>query len=449
MLKKLTAAIHNRFNPEQIKVITNIGWLASERIFRMAVGFLTLAWTARYLGVNQFGSLNYAIAFIAIFSPLGQLASDQVTFRDLINYPEAKEKILGSSFLIKFLTGIATLLSSIASILLLQKNDPLICELVIIVSISSLLGGFGVIELWFQSQVDSKYTIWARSGAFMIGTLLRVAFLEFKAPIEVFAWLVVIESFLNVVGFIFVFKLAGNDIFAWRANWKLSKELMRVSFPLVFSTLAIVVYMRIDQVMLGQLADTQSVGIYSAAVRLSEIWPFVSTLLVKSLAPSIISAKKVSEESYYSKMQRLCTFQALLVYCIAIPMTFLSTPFVALVFGQSYAPAGIILSIHIWSSMFLFLGYVKEIWITTEGVTWFAFSFTIVGALMNVMLNFILIPLYKEVGAAVATVISYCFADYVMCFLYPPSRRFGWMMTQAMSLNLVKSPVTFKGRILD
>jgi len=116
---------------------------------------------------------------------------------------------------------------------------------------------------------------------------------------------------------------------------------------------------------------------------------------------------------------------------------------VILVFGQEYAPAGIVLSIHIWSSMFLFLGYVKEIWIMTEGITWFAFAFTVTGAIMNILLNFVLIPPYKEVGAAVATVISYGFADYVMCFLYPSARRFGWIMTQAMSLNLIKASSSF------
>lgn len=439
MLKKFIKIFHNKFNAEQLKVIANISWLTAERLFRMAVGFLTLAWTARYLGVEQFGSLNYAIAFTAMFAPLSQLASSQITFRDLVNSPEQKDKILGTSCLIKFIVGIIVFFLSIISILLLQSGDPLITKLVIILSISSLFWGFGVIELWFQSIVELKYTIWARNSVFLLSTISRIALLELEAPIELFAWLIVIESLLNAVGFIIVFKLDGNSIFTWRTNWKFSKELMRISFPLIFSTLAIVIYMRIDQVMLGQLANSESVGIYSAAVRLAEIWPFASTMIVKSIAPSIIAAKKVSEEVYYRKLQKLCNLQALMVYCIAIPMTFLGTPFVVLAFGSEYASAGTVLSILTWSSMFLFLGYVKEIWITTEELVWFAFAFSLGGAVMNIALNFALIPPYKEFGAAIATVISYGFADYVMCFLYPPARRFGWIMTQAMSLNLIKA----------
>lgn len=443
MPTKLVTFVQNKFDAEQRKIIANIAWLAAERIFRMAVGFFTLAWTARFLGVEQFGTLNYALAFVAIFSPLAQLASDQITFRDLVNEPEAKERILGSAFLLKSLAGLIIFGISVVAVSLLQSSDPLVVKLVVIVGAASFFSGFSVIELWFQSKVDSKYVIWARNSSFVLGTIARIILLELKAPIAFFAWLVVIESLLNSIGFIVVFRWANYQIFNWRFDWEYSKSLMKISFPLIFSTLAIVIYMRIDLVMLGQLADTEAVGIYSVAVKLSEIWPFASTMIVKSLAPSIISSKGVSANTYYDKLQRLCNFQAILVYAIAIPMTFLSTPLITLLFGAEFAPAGTVLSIHIWSSMFLFLGYVKEIWITTEGITWFAFIFTVAGAAMNVLLNFILIPPYREVGAAVATVISYGFADYIMCFLYPPARRFGWMMTQAMSLNLLKVKSSF------
>ncbi|ESA37260.1 polysaccharide biosynthesis protein [Leptolyngbya sp. Heron Island J] len=438
MLDKLNKIISGQLGSDQRKILINIGWLASERVFRMGVGFITLSWTARFLGVEQFGTLNFALAFVGLFSPLSKLASDQITFRDLVTDPGNKEKILGTAATIKFISGIVIFFVAICSILFLKQNEFLICKLVIIISGASLFSGFNVIETWFQSQVEVKYTIWAKNCIFILITILRIIFLQLEAPVEFFAWLVVTESLFNIIGFIFVFKITGNNIFAWRYDWHLAKELLRISFPLVFSTLAIVIYMKIDQVMLGQLSNQKSVGIYSAAVRLSEIWPFASTMIVRSLAPSIISAKKLSEENYYSKLQGLCNLQALLVYCIAIPMTFLATPFVVLIFGQEYSAAGIVLSIHIWSSMFLFLGYVKEIWITTEELTWFAFSFTAFGALMNIALNALLIPIYQEVGAALATVISYGLADYIICFVYPSARRFGLIMTQAMTLGLIR-----------
>lgn len=438
MLNKITKAIQKRIKPENIKVLINIGWLLSERVFRMIMGFFLLAWTARYLGANQFGELNYAIAFAAIFLPLFQLASDQIIFRDLVRTPNLKDNILGTGFILKFLLGIVVFILASGSIIFLQPNEPLTINLVIIVSIPSLFGGISIIEAWFQSQVELKYTIWSRNIVFALVTLIRIFLLQNQASLMAFAWLVVIENAANAIGFIVIYRLTGKNILAWRGNWKRAKKLMKISWPLILSSLAITIYLRIDQVMLGQLATTEQVGLYSAAVRLSEVWPFASTAIIKSIAPSIIAAKNESEELYYKKLQRLATSQALLVYCIAIPMTFLATPFVILVFGKEYAAAGGVLAIHIWSSMFLFLGYVKEIWITTEELTVFAFFFSVVGAVTNVILNFLLIPKYQAMGAAIATVVSYGCADYLACFFYKPARKFGWIMTQAMTLNLIK-----------
>lgn len=141
MLNKITTAIQKRIKPEQFKVLINIGWLLSERVFRMIMGFFLLAWTARYLGANQFGELNYAIAFGAIFMPLFQLASDQIIFRDLVRTPNLKEDILGTGFLLKFLIGIIVFSLASGSIIFLQPNEPLTINLVIIISIPSLFGG--------------------------------------------------------------------------------------------------------------------------------------------------------------------------------------------------------------------------------------------------------------------------------------------------------------------
>jgi PST family polysaccharide transporter len=116
-------------------------------------------------------------------------------------------------------------------------------------------------------------------------------------------------------------------------------------------------------------------------------------------------------------------------------MTFLSTPLIVLAFGKHYAPAGLVLSVHIWSSMFSCFGVIKDTWIAVEGLTSYALSISILGALMNILLNFWLIPIYGAMGAAVATVVSYGFTDYITCFLYPPARPMGWVMTKALSLS--------------
>ena len=196
------------------------------------------------------------------------------------------------------------------------------------------------------------------------------------------------------------------------------------------------IYLYVDQIMLGQLATPSSVGIYAVAVKLSENWAFLVLTMTRSVTPHIIEAKKISEELYYQRLQQICNLSAIIFYIVAIGLTFFATPLIVLFFGKNYAPAGIVLSIHIWSSIWMFFGNIKEVWIATEELTGFALAASFLGAVMNISLNFWLIPIYQEVGAAIATVISYTFTDYIMCLIYPPARKFWWVMTKALALNI-------------
>ncbi|NER19679.1 MAG: flippase [Symploca sp. SIO1C2] len=436
--------VFQKISPNLRKILSNTGWLVAERVLRMAVGFFILAWVARYLGADQFGLLNYAISFVIIFTTIAHLGLNHFVVRDSVSEPSHKDEILGTAFLLRLSSGILSFLLVNIIIFLLRPDETLTRIIVVIVSSTLLFQEFKVIDDWFQSQVQSKYVVSARNTAFIIMTLVRVILIQIKAPLIAFALAYLMESALTFIGLIIAYQVSGQKIQAWRGNWLRAKSLMKVSWPLIFSNLAIMVYLYIDQIMLGQLADNKAVGVYAAAVRLSETWPFMATAIVSSAAPSIIAAKKVSETVYYEKIQKLCNFLEIIVYAIAIPMTFLSTFLVVLVFGQDYAPAGGILSIHIWSSLFVFLGYVKNIWIATEELTGFALSASIIGATINILLNIWLIPKYQGIGAAIATVISYGCADYMMCFIYPPARKFGWVMTKAMSLNGITKALRYK-----
>ena len=443
MFKKISLTIQN-LSPNLRKILSNTSWLLAERIFRMAVGFFILAWMARYLGVDQFGLLNYAISFVIIFATIAHLGLNHFVVRDSVSEPSSKDEILGTAFLLRLISGIAAFLLVTGIIFLLRPDDQLSRIVVVIVAATLLFQEFNVIDDWFQSQVQSKYAVSARNTAFIIMTLVRVTLIQTKAPLIGFALAYSIESALTVIGLVIAYQVSGQKIQAWRGKWLRAKNLMKVSWPLIFSNLAIMVYLYIDQIMLGQLADNKAVGVYAAAVRLSETWPFMATAIVSSAAPSIIAAKQVSETFYYEKIQKLCNFLELIVYSVAIPMTFLSTYLIVLVFGQEYAPAGGILSIHIWSSLFVFLGYVKNTWIAIEELTGFAVAASFIGAATNILLNLWLIPKYQGMGAAIATVISYGCADYVLCFIYPPARKFGWVMTKAMGLNGISTIIKRK-----
>jgi polysaccharide transporter, PST family len=437
MLNKLSNKIAN-LAPNIQKIIANTSWLVGGKILRTGLAFVVTALMARYLGVAQFGVLNYAFALTAIFANLAQMGLSHFVLRDTVSEPERKYEILGTAVALEFISGLTSFLLMIVTIFLLRPDDPLARTIVIIMSTSLIFQSLSDnIDTWFQSQFQSKYAIISDQVAFAIATVGRIVLIQLQAPLIAFAILVLAESILSTTNMILAYQHTGQKIKNWRVNWDRAIELVKVSWPLIFSSISVMIYLYVDQIMLGQLADARAVGIYAVAVKLSENWAFLVLAISRSVAPYIVEAKKIGEQEYYQRIQNLCNLLVLIFYGVAIPLTFFSTPIVVAIFGESYAPAGIVLSIHIWSSIWMFFCNVKQIWIAAEELTIFAMTASFTGAVMNIALNFWLIPIYKELGAAIATVVSYFFADYVMCFIYPPARKFGWVMTKALALNII------------
>ncbi|WP_295621680.1 flippase [Chamaesiphon sp. GL140_3_metabinner_50] len=435
MLNKLNSAIE-KLSPNIRKILANMGWLVGGRILRVAISLFVIAWMARYLGTDGFGTLNYAIALISIFANVAEMGLTHFVVRDAINEPEHRYEILGTAFILRLFSGIASFLLVIATIFWLRPNDPAIRSIVIIMSGSLLFQNFSAIDAWFSSQVQSKYTVIASNVSFIFMTLVRVGLLETNAPLIAFAFTILAEDILGAINLVIAYQKTGQKIQNWRANWLRAGKLLSVSWPLIFSNLSVMIYLYVDQIMLGQLATTKAVGLYAVAVKISENWGFLVLTITRSVTPHIIEAKKISEQLYYERLQNICNLSAVIFYVVAISLTFFSQPLIVLLFGREYGSAGIVLSIHIWSSIWMFFGNIKQVWIATEELTGFALTASFLGAIINIGLNFWLIPIYQEVGAAIATVISYTFTDYVMCFIYRPARKFGWVMTKALALNM-------------
>jgi PST family polysaccharide transporter len=214
---------------------------------------------------------------------------------------------------------------------------------------------------------------------------------------------------------------------------KRAKSLLKDSWPLLLSSISITIYMQIDQIMLGHMIGDEAVGIYSAALRISAVWYFIPMAIVASTFPAILESKKRSEKQYYARLQKLFDLMVVISVGLALPTTFLSTSIVTLLFGEAYRDAGIILSIHIWAAVFVFLGVASSQWIIAEGRQVLSLQRSVIGAFVNVALNLWLIPVYGAVGAALATIISYSVAAFFADVIYKETRKIFSMKVRALN----------------
>jgi len=405
------------------KVLGNTGWLISDKIIRMAIGLFVAAWVARYLEPDQYGLLNFCLALVALVGVLSNFGLQELIIRNVVKDPEKSNALLGTAFFIKAIGGILVFFISILIALLIRPNDPTSNILVIIIAAGSIFQSFDVIEFYFKSQIKAKYSVIAKSISFFVINVLKIILIIVEAPLIAFALAVTADILLGSASLVAAYRLSGNFIRKWKMSLALAKEYLAEGYLLAISSIAVLIYMRIDQIMIGQLIGDNEVGLYSAAVKLSEVLYVIPLALIQSTAPALVKLYNTNIHKYNSILQKLFNLLTLIGLVIAIPTLFLSSWIVEIVFGSAYTVSSGIFAIHIWSIIFVGWGVLRYHVLIFEKLVYITVISSVCGALANVVANFFLIPVYKGEGAAFATLIAQIIAASLVLFFFRQSRK--------------------------
>jgi O-antigen/teichoic acid export membrane protein len=414
------------------KYFKNTGWLMFGKILSMVVGFMI----ARYLGASLFGDLSYADAFTTIIAAVGALGLDSFIIREIINEPLKKDEILGTSLLLRLGVNLLLIPLTVGIYLLFhqyadQPGNPL-TWVVLILAFASFFKSFNVIDSYFQSQVASKYVVTVQNICVFISAVVKILLVVFNLPLIYFAAALSFDSLSLAAGLVFMYHKRGFTLLSWTFSRRRAIGLLKKSFPLILSAVMVSIYMKIDQVMLKDVGSVE-VGIYSAAARISEAWYFIPIAIVTSVFPAIIHARKTDIDRYTKRLKNLYDLLVFISLPVAVLISFLGTDIIHLLYGDAYQGAGHMLSIHIWSGIFVFLGSASSQYLLAEGYTMISFQRTAFGAVVNILLNLWLIPLYGGVGASVATLIA-CFISTFYLLFIPKTRVQGVMMLKSLFL---------------
>ena len=413
------------------KYFANTSWLLIERALRMAVSLFVSIYVVRYLGPERFGLLSYALSFVGIFVVLATLGLDEVVIRELIKTPEQREKILGSSFLLK-LVGTLLMWAAILVAIPFTENDSQTNILIIIIAFGVLFQAFNVIDLSFQADVKSKYVVHAQFVQLIISSIVKIILVVNEAPLILFASVFSLDVIVLAMGLVFAYLYNGENIFSWKWSFETSKYLLHDSWPLILAGVVVSVYMKIDQVMIKEMLGAKEVGLYAAAVKLSEAWYFLPMAIASSLFPAIINAKVYQKEVYYQRLQKLYDLMVWIAIAIALPISILSSWIVELLYGNEYLESSSVLNIHIWSGIFIFLGVASSKYLIAENYIKKTFYRTFVGALLNIIMNYYLIGTMGIKGAAISTFVSHFFAAYFYDLLDKDLRKMFILKTKSL-----------------
>ncbi len=418
---------------ETRRIIANSGWLFFDKIIRQGLNLLLTAYIARYLGVATFGEWNYAIAFVALFSFLSTFGLYNILLRDFVRSPERAGEIIGSAISIRFIGGCLTLLFSTIFIFVFKPNESVLHLLVLFTAANYIVQSTDVVDYYFQSKLKSNWIALSRSISFIAFGVTKLLLVYYKFDVTYFATVQAAE-FL-VAGLLLLYFLSKTiPINLIKFNRVVVTQLILDATPILFAEIAIIIYMRTDQVMIGEMIGDSALGNYSAAVKLSEIWYFIPGVICSSLFPSIIKAHAENPLLYKQKLQKLYELLSGISVSIALVVSLTSYWIILILFGPEYSEAASVLTIHVWAGVFVFWGFASNQQLVIEHLTRLSLYRTIIGMVVNVIFNFLLIPLWGIKGSAVATLLAQASSAWLSSLFFIKSRPIFWMNLRSLNL---------------
>ncbi len=423
--------------PEILRgLVANTSWLLGERILRMCVNLAVGIYVARYLGPGNFGALSYALSFVGLFSVFVLLGLPRILIRELVRTPEQSGRLLGTTCGLMVLGGLAALGVLAATVFALDITR-VERWMILIIGGGLVFQAGNVLEYHFQAVMQTRQVATAQTLQLAVSTLVRIALILAQAELIWFAAAAALDSCLTACTLAILYRRSRFTAQAWRFSRATAAVLLKDAWPLMLSTIAVTVYMKVDQVMIRSMLDADAVGQYAAAVRVSEGWYFIPVAITAAVFPTLLNARQEGNAVYLEKIQSLFNVMVWLAVAIAIPITFLSGRIVTLLYGSAYLPSAPILTVHIWAAVFVFTNNALQQWYIAEGLEKLAAVRTGAGLCLNIALNYLLIPAYGALGAAWATLVTRALVGFLINFIFSSTRPMFWMIFRSLALGLV------------
>jgi O-antigen/teichoic acid export membrane protein len=425
----ISSFIHRRIGqrPNLVKIVHNISWLFFDKILRMGVGFFVGVWIVRYLGPEQFGLLSFATAFAGLFGAFATLGLQGIVVRDIVHNPDCAPETLGTAAILQLIGGTAAYLIFLVAIAYIRPEDSIARTIVAILGSTMLLKASEISVYWFESKLLSKYTVWVQNGVFLVFAAVKVILILEQASLIAFVWIMLAEAVVVAIILLAVLNKYGLLLTKLRVSTKRAKLLLKDSWPLLLSGISITIYMQIDKIMLGKMVGYEEVGIYSVATLISTVWYFLIPIFLATLFPSLTNLHAQRSGLLSQRWIQLYTLMFWFSVVVALILSIFSNILVEFIFGEMYTRSASVLVIHVCAGVNVAIGSVWSQWLLLENKLKIGLYSQLLGMIINVGLNFWLIPSFGAIGAALATLLSYWISAFFGFSLYKPKETFGYI----------------------
>lgn len=405
------------------RFVSNLSWTLVIKIMQMVLQLVIGMLIARFLGPTGYGTINYVASFVSFATAIVSLGISGVIVKEICDHEDYENKIVGTAITIRFVLGFISVICVLVLILTVNPGETSIFVIAILESVALLFACFDTINYWYQAHHKIKIAAVVQFVAYSIVALYKIILLICKANIIWFAFSTSLDVICVAVLYSYLyFKSTHKELLCFDKT--IAYDLVKKSMPFLVANIMIIVYQQIDKIMLGKMLDQTTVGYYSAVTTVCNMWAIVPASFLDVMRPIIMSAKGTDEAQYEKRMVE--TFWGLIY--INVLFSFGVTVFAKLIiwilYGAEYFPAVNTLRLVVWYSTFSYIGSGRSVYLICEGKNRYAQIFCAWGAVIDIVLNFLLIPILGINGAAIATIFTHVFSDFLIPGFYKDTRGY-------------------------
>lgn len=405
------------------KILKNVYWAMLGKIVNMVGQLFVGILVARYLGPEQYGVMNYVISYVALFTIIATFGLSNIEVRELSRAPEDRDSILGTCFRLRIFFATIGYLLIIATLFIFQ-TDAFTTKMILVYGLILYTGCFEIIRNYFTSIVKNEYVVKSEIARTVIGASIKIILLLMRAPLEYFIIATMFDTVLVASGYYISYKKMVGKVTDWKYDSSKVPFLIKQSFPLLLSGAAVIVYQRIDQVMIGNMIDKESVGYFATAAKFLEIILFLPGVLSQTVTPMIVQARSNSTADEYN--YKCKQFVSIVVWVSIILSCLVSASaywLIILTYGKDYLAAVPVLQILAFKTVGMALSSSGGQLIIIEQIQKWAVIRNLLGCIACVVLNLLFIPSYGIAGSAIVTIITVFVSGFFANILIPPYRH--------------------------
>ncbi|QNR84994.1 flippase [Pedobacter riviphilus] len=326
-----------------------------------------MALIGRHLGPEEFGIWNYTLALTTIIGSVAILGMDRLAVKEIINNEQRQGTIVATVILMRISVSTICMVISIGIVLFARKHQQLYLYCTIFSALIIILQSFDVLDYFYQAKNQVKRVIIPKVAVFITFCIVKLVIIFLGGTLMAFLWASVIELFLTYLIIIMVFSYHNAPDFTLKIDRSLAKALLLQSWPLILSNLVVVLFMKIDLVLLDVLSNPAELGKYVGAARISELWYAIPTVISVAILPGLIQKKKISQNAYLLTLEKWLRLSFWLSAAIATLVTLTAHLIIPFLYGDSYRAASWMLMIHVWAGIPVFLCIVLVQYLFVEG----------------------------------------------------------------------------------